>query len=93
MTNLDAWIAGTSETGILDWPALRAAVEADLRAALTQQSHALSQKTRALARLVIVVQKVRGSCLPPTREQGQCEECDALDAALEAATREALDTK
>lgn len=91
MTNLEAWIADASETGVLDWLTLRAAVEADLRAALDQQSHALSQKTRAIARLVLVVRSVRGSCLPPTKEQGQCEECDTLDAALEAATKEALD--
>lgn len=91
MTNLEAWIAATSETGVLNWPALRAAVEADLRAALDYQSRALSQKARVLARLVLVVRSVRGSCLPPTKEQGQCEECDALDAALEAATKEALD--
>jgi len=44
VTNLDAWIAGTSETGILDWPALRAAVEADLRTTMKGPNIPTNQK-------------------------------------------------
>jgi hypothetical protein len=39
MTGLETWITRTCETGILDWPTLRAAVAADLQATLTQQTH------------------------------------------------------